>query len=331
VRNLLHRLSPFSPVRRLHKLFGTIADDWEEAGVAQGSYIDAFATSRQIANMLLDYRSTLQPLEAFAKSEGCDLGCWLGFSTVILAATGPRLVHGVDIEPKFIDIAEDYRAAHGLEGVEYSAMIDRVVPLADGQVDWVVINHVLCNAVLGTFHDTLCEAFRILGPGGLLVISDGNNPHCPTVMTRLRENWRQREIGNGTPERPDGPNHRARVRIIAQALPDLDADRRARLARETCYMDRAAIIAAGRRLLEDGTWPDRPFRADGSQPTISPGRSVPNGAVTDPLSLVRELSEIGFEAIEVTCEPERRNLDERTLQRQLETSADFYIFAQRPG
>jgi len=103
-----------------------------------------------------------------------DLGCGTGSTTVMLQQAFPEAeVIGLDLSPYMLVAAEDKAAALHLP-IQWLHGNAEAVPLPNGSVD-------LVTAVL-LFHETpvaiaqaiLREAFRVLQPGGEVLILDGN-------------------------------------------------------------------------------------------------------------------------------------------------------------
>jgi ubiquinone/menaquinone biosynthesis C-methylase UbiE len=99
-----------------------------------------------------------------------DVGCGTGAAVRQAAATVRRAV-GFDLSPGMIEQARSL--ASGLDNVEFRlGDVSEPLPLADGEFTAIV-----CSSAFHHFPkplDTITEMFRVLAPGGRLVIADAN-------------------------------------------------------------------------------------------------------------------------------------------------------------
>lgn len=215
-----------------------------------------------------------------------------------------------------------------IRNLRFIAAADGRVPVASVSLDWVVINQVLCNALPDSFEKSLCETARVLRPGGCLVLSDSNNPHCPATIERLVKVYHDREIGCGSYETPAGSNLLARQAVIRELAPDLAEQETRALARTTCYLWGQQLAGAVRRFRATGERPDSVFKAGTDQVPCNPRTGAALGNLTDPWILSEQLGELGFDTI-ISVAPSREQIPQQVLRAQLADSQGFYIYARK--
>ncbi len=98
-----------------------------------------------------------------------DLGAGEGAFAMLLAERA-RQVIAVDTSAKMIEVGRDQALRHGVQNVDFRLGDMEEVPIADGEVDLVFFSQSLHHAL----HPARAveEAYRILAPGGRLVILD---------------------------------------------------------------------------------------------------------------------------------------------------------------
>jgi ubiquinone/menaquinone biosynthesis C-methylase UbiE len=100
-----------------------------------------------------------------------EIGCGTGAVTRVLAGRpGVAEAIGVDPSPIFIARARELSAAFG--NVTFEEADGRALRFSDGDFDAVVFHTTLCH--IPQPERALKEAFRILRPGGLLALFDGD-------------------------------------------------------------------------------------------------------------------------------------------------------------
>jgi len=101
-----------------------------------------------------------------------DLGCGGGIDTILaaraVAPTGKAI--GLDMLPEMLEVAARNAAEAGVRNVEWLSGEMEAIPLPEGSVDVVISNGVLNLSPRKS--RAFAEVFRILRPGGRMVVAD---------------------------------------------------------------------------------------------------------------------------------------------------------------
>ncbi len=140
-----------------------------------------------------------------------DFGCGCGASSVALARLGAGKVYGVEPNPAYAQIARRRVEESGLDGrVQVHHVPDTTqLPLPDAAVDLAVCNAVLEHIPPDRRAAHLREIWRVLRPGGYLLISETPNrlwpkdhhttglwwvPYMPPRLARRYAIWRSDRV-----------------------------------------------------------------------------------------------------------------------------------------
>lgn len=120
--------------------------------------------------------------------EVADLGAGEGVLSQLLARRA-RHVHCIDNSPRMIEVGTALAARNGLTNLSYSLGDIEQVPLPDASVDLAVLSQALHHAERPP--RAVAEAFRILRPGGQLVVLD----LLEHTFSKARELYADRWLG----------------------------------------------------------------------------------------------------------------------------------------
>ena len=126
-------------------------------------------------------RATVALAEKLALPSGTrilDAGCGLGGTGRVFASHSGCRVTGIDLSPSFVEAAAIFSQWCGLESaMDFHAGSVTALPFDDQSFDAVLCQHILMN--VPDKEQALAEFFRVLKPGGRLILSElyqGENP-----------------------------------------------------------------------------------------------------------------------------------------------------------
>lgn len=115
-------------------------------------------------------QATLEAAELRDGESLVDVGC--GTGKLAVAATRVTAdVLGIDATPGMIDLARERAAAAG-SPARFEVGVGEALPLADGSVDAVTSSYFFHHLPPDVKRQALAEMWRVLAPGGRLVITD---------------------------------------------------------------------------------------------------------------------------------------------------------------
>jgi SAM-dependent methyltransferase len=256
-----------------------------------GSEVEAARYERQIADLLAF--GGIDPRGATA----LDAGCGFGFALVVLRSLGVADAHGVDAYEPMIRTIRAYlplldESLSGHIHVRHGTVA--ALPYEDKTFDVALsieaISHYRdVSAFVGEIH-------RVLRPGGVLLIHDGNNLRNPRVRRQTRALWDEFETGQpsvlGKTHAPDGCYRLRREELIREAFPDLSDDTVTDLVLRTAYMNRDQITAAIHAYRCGGPPPASYY--DGRDAPVDPNSDAVIERLFDPYELAGQIREAGF-------------------------------------
>jgi SAM-dependent methyltransferase len=221
-----------------------------------------------------------------------DAGSGFGLTLVTVARFGARRAVGIESYPRMVETANSYQ--HLLPndvGDRITTQLGTVssVPYDEGSFDLV-----LSKEAISHYRDVnafIHEARRLLRPGGVLLIADGNNGRNPKTVANTHRIWRAFEFGDDE----SGPHERAgsyrlrRAEIIEGYAPDLPIEE---LVDRTFAMNEAEIHAACDTYRANGTFEGRTY--DPNVVPLDPNRDAVIERLFDPYKLAREIAAHGF-------------------------------------
>jgi SAM-dependent methyltransferase len=167
------------------------------------------------------------------------------------------------------------------------------LPVEDESVDIVLSLEAISHYL--DYRPFLAEAWRVLKPGGSLIISDGNNGLNPLIRRRTLALWSLHEQPPGRKRRPGYPFYFVdkRSEIITRAYGELSAREVSAIALNTSGMVREEVLDAARHYVETGVLPAQRHRR--TQVTVHPTHEMVMERLFNPFSLAKELRRCGFD------------------------------------
>lgn len=284
------------------------------------SYLASYETPDAVAAMRAFVRVVLGPVLGLG-GRGGDLGCHCGLMSALMVAEGADSVLGLDHHAPYVRIARTWSS-------DYPALryVANSAAEPSGELDWLLMNQVWCNAVDGTLGATLALARDLLRPGGCLIVSDTNNPHCPVAADRLRDTFVRCE--NTEPAQGEiGTLYADRRAYVAERAPGLDAAMVDAVAVGTCYLWGAELDRAIDGAIASGAMPTSTFEPGSLRSPVHARSGIAAANITDPYAIAAQLDGLGFDSH--ICVMPGLDFPPEQVAEQLSTSQGFYVYATR--
>jgi len=122
-----------------------------------------------------------------------DVGCGFGVFDICLYASGVKSVVGTDLVPEKTLGATQLAALLGIRNMEFTIASAEQLPFADATFDGVLIKDTVSHLPAST--GCYSEVFRVLRPGGSLLIIDDRNGLNPLTRWNTKKLWKVSEFG----------------------------------------------------------------------------------------------------------------------------------------
>jgi SAM-dependent methyltransferase len=234
----------------------------------------------------------------YLRSAGClaghvlDLASGFGVASICLRALGVEKVTGVDLVDTKVLTARKLADHVRANACNFLLGKAETLPLADASVDGVLIK----DAASHFRHPgrVYAEVYRVLRPGGRMILSDDRNALNESVRSATERLWDVSETGSRGELAKLGLSvgyTQMRRDYIAQRFPTLDERQADWIAQRTRGYTYVMLDTAVPRLLADQRVALAPVAS-----CINPENEIVQERLLHPIELCRELSRHGLDA-----------------------------------
>jgi len=255
------------------------------------------------AETLVGFQEIFEEIGGRGKSI-LEIGSGNGFTSVLFGLLGASEVHGLEVVPSAVATAEQVRDDVDRTLTVHFRQGDAAQPLPypGAAFDALLLVEVISHVVAPSVTDLLAEMVRVVKPGGVLYVQDGNNARS---WKRRRDNyeiWRRFERGPITEGGETVHSHRIgkpyvetrRDIALSEDATLSPADAWA-IAERTFRYDEGEVRRAVRRFRETRELPDSVHA-----PKLCPIEPVTRSYIeelVDPVALVADLKRMGCEIV----------------------------------
>ena len=225
-----------------------------------------------------------------------DAGCGFGIMSTLMALMGAQEIHSFDCHEGMIATFRAYLGILPYKLPVFPRVGDvGAMPYEDESFDLVLSHEAISH--YGDVGGFLAESYRVLRPGGALLLSDSNNALNRRVVKETWEIWSAFEEGPATTNvhgHTIAESFREqRAEIIARDFPQLSPDAVTLLAKHTSGLWGDGLKQAVESYMQSGELPGHVYR-EGTCP-IDPVQGYYIEYLFDPYDLKRRLETLGFD------------------------------------
>ncbi|MCU0348722.1 MAG: class I SAM-dependent methyltransferase [Saprospiraceae bacterium] len=153
---------------------------------AENNFLDEHARHLHLDKQLLRSRYDLNGKKVL------DFGCGMGGMTLWYAKNWDCTVHGVDLDPAHVQVAEFLKEKYGLQNVKFHCQDVLEKPLTD-KYDFIVLNDVVEHIPMPVLEKIILQLRGSLAEGGVIFLSfpPWRSPYASHVTSAVGLPWCQ--------------------------------------------------------------------------------------------------------------------------------------------